>query len=259
MDESIGLIQSYLLDGRGGAAKLARRGVEDWKPGDPPVWVHMDLTAPAAAGWLEEAAELDEWVIEALTYPGSRPRTVVHEEGVLVVLRGPNLNPGADASSMIPLAIWADRHRLITLRSEALKSITDLRLSLEEGRGPGNVADAVIFLVEALEGRLAGLVARHEEELDRLGELDRFADARSRRALSELRHDVARLRRFLIPQREAVGALAAAKPAGFDADDFVQLREQANLYTRLVEELETVREEAGIVQEEWGRAVPTRR
>lgn len=254
MDDAIGLIQSYLLDQRGGAERLDRARVEAWTPADPPLWVHMDLAAQGAHDWLASATELKPWIVEVLTTRDARPRTVILEAGVLVVLRGVNLNPGRDPASMIPLAIWADQHRLVTLRTEALASITALRVSLETGEGPRSIDQAVVFLIDALETRAAEVIAALDEELDRLAD-DESSSARIDERLADLRRDLVRLRRFLAPQRGAIDALAERSPTSFADDSVVALRELADRYTRLVEELDSLREEASLVHDErTGRA-----
>jgi zinc transporter len=249
------LIQAYLLDGRGGATRTDAGGVERWKPSRGAVWVHMDLSVHAAAGWLSEAADLDPWVVEALTDPGSRPRVVAHDGGVLVVLRGPNLNPGANPARMIPLAVWADEHRLITLRMHAMRSITAMRERLEAGQGPTDPAGSLRFLLDQLEERATAVVGELGEVLEGLAEIESARPSDFER-LTRLRRDATQMRRFLVPQRDAVRALGEKARAmdslgWFGRAGVASIGESADAYARLADEIDALREEASLIHEEW--------
>ncbi len=254
-DPRTGLIQAYLLDGAGGAVRTDQEGVERWTPADGGVWVHMDMSAGASAGWLSRAAELPEWVVEALVEPGGRPRAVVHGEGVLVVLRGPNLNVGAEATRLIPLAVWVDEHRLITLRVDAMRSITALRESWEAGSGPATPAGGLRFLLGALEDRATDVVADLGARLEELSVTDVAGDDEIAE-LTALRRGLARLRRFFVPQRDAVKVLSErAADEGvlpwLGGVDAVYFSEMGSAYSRLVDEIDALREEAALVSEDW--------
>ncbi|MEL7486492.1 MAG: CorA family divalent cation transporter, partial [Pseudomonadota bacterium] len=57
-------------------------------------WAHLDFTHDGARRWIEDVA--DPIVAEALTVEDTRPRCTRHEDGVLLILRGVNLNPQSD-------------------------------------------------------------------------------------------------------------------------------------------------------------------
>jgi len=52
----------------------------------------------------------------------TRPRLEINDEGLLLILRGVNLNEQADPSDMISLPIWVDEHRLISIERERFRS-----------------------------------------------------------------------------------------------------------------------------------------
>ena len=68
---------------------------------------------------------------EAGQHGGARAERV--DEGVLVVLRGVNTNPGENPEDMVSIRIWIDAHRVISARRRQLLSIVDLAQALEAG------------------------------------------------------------------------------------------------------------------------------
>ena len=95
MDEN-GLICAYLMDQEGGAEKLDWEAVEQWKPGQGPLWLHFDYTNSEAAHWISSKSGLDEVLASALLTEETRPRASLIGGGVLISLRGVNLSPGSE-------------------------------------------------------------------------------------------------------------------------------------------------------------------
>jgi zinc transporter len=71
-----------------------------------------------------------------------------------------------------------------------------------------------------------------------------------RTELAELRRQVVSLRRFLAPQREALSRLHSARLSWLDDDERARLRETSNQLTRYVEDLDAVRDRAGVTHEQ---------
>ena len=59
------------------------------------MWLHMRGDHPQTCDTLERVG-LDRFVIEALTAEETRPRCTIHEAGVVLNLRGANVNPNAE-------------------------------------------------------------------------------------------------------------------------------------------------------------------
>ncbi|HEY0985412.1 MAG TPA: hypothetical protein VGD80_00120, partial [Kofleriaceae bacterium] len=71
-----GLAHAYLLDGRGGGARLDWAGIERWAAGDGPLWLNLDYSAPDAARWL--SSNIAPLVRDALLDDDPRPRAGPH-------------------------------------------------------------------------------------------------------------------------------------------------------------------------------------
>lgn len=246
-----GLVAAFLLDGAGGGRALDFAGVRAWRPGDGLLWVHMDLTVPAAAAWTEGEAGLDPVVAEALLQGETRPRAAALRDGLLVVLRGVNLNPGADPEDMVSLRMWITAERIVTTRRRRLLSVDDTRAAILEGRGPVSPGDFLVTMADRLVERAAQVVGEVDEAVDRLEEEVLAAEShRLRAALADARREAIGLRRYLAPQREALARLHAEPSPLLSDVDRLRLREVADAVTRYVEDLDAARERAAVVHEE---------
>lgn len=240
-----------LLDGRGGGRRL------DLSRGGPAetgtTWVHLDRGSEQAGEWLGTRSGLDELVVEALLEDETRPRCVPMQGGTLLILRGVNLNPGADPDDMVAVRLWIERGRIISSRRRRLISVDDLRTALDEGQGPCNAGEFVVELIQHLVARIASAVTDVEDEVDALQAQILAAESHQLRSeLSRIRREIILLRRYLAPQRDAMNQLTHLKADWLAEDDVRRLREETDRITRLVEDLDAARERAAVTQEELG-------
>jgi zinc transporter len=246
-----GLIAAYRLDGAGGARALDWTGVAARQRGDGILWVHLQRDAADARQWLAEAAGLDPLVVESLLAETTRPRCAPVGDGMMLFLRGVNLNPGADPEDMVSIRLWIDSDRVISVRTRRLLSVDDLRADLDSGRGAHDTGDLVAQLVGHLAARISGVVGDIDDEVDRLQEQVLDSDNRQlRHELTRLRRDIVALRRYLAPQRDALSRLAQLKPAWLDDAGALRVREESDRITRFVEDLDAARERAAVTHEE---------
>lgn len=251
MNNEMGLVSAYTLDGTGGGEVLDWEGVRDWRPGQGFLWVHLDFTHPEAQRWLREESGVDEIVSDALLADETRPRSSALQNGLLVMLRGVNTNPGADPEDMVAIRLWLETGRVITSRRRQLLSIADVRAAIEAGNGPRTPGELLVDLSDRLVVRMADVIDDIEQEVDRLeNEVVEAERPQLRHQLAALRIQVIGLRRYLAPQREAMARLAQEKHAWLSDDDRIRLRETTDRVVRYVEDLEAVRDRAGVVQEE---------
>lgn len=246
-----GLVASYLLDGRGGGRPYDREQIAQWTPVKGVLWVHLNLDSDESHQWLHQASGLDPLVTEALMAESTRPRCAQMGGGVLLFLRGVNLNPGADPEDMVSIRVWLQADRIISVRLRRLMSIEDLRSSIDQGHGPTATGDFVAHLADRLATRMAGVIGDVDDEIDRLQ--DRVLENESRQlrtALNQLRRGIIALRRYLAPQRDALARLTYLKIDWIGERALLQICEEADRMTRYVEDLDAARERAGVTQEE---------
>ena len=242
---------SYLLNEGGKGQPLSTNEVLNWTPEQGKLWVHLDINDMASRKWLEESSKLPDAVIDALLAEETRPRASVMEDGVVVVLRGVNTNPGANPEDMVSVRVWVDANQVISTRRRRLLSIADISEALNVGDGPDNPGALLAQLVERLAHRIGDFVDSIEGRLDTAeDEIGKTDPTTFRPLLASLRRQIAAVRRFLAPQRDALDSLNRHRLEFIDEYDAHMLRQEADRIMRHLEDLDLARERAVVLQEE---------
>lgn len=218
---------------------------------DSILWVHMSYADDPARSWLLQTDLLARPLAQALLDEETRPRVMHHGDGLLLTLRGVNLNPGAEPEDMVSIRIWIEKDRIISTRKRRLKSVTELQNLLKSGHGPCSTGQFLSMLLERMTLNIGEVI---EELQDRMAEVEERvidnAGAETRLNLSDLRRQAIALRRYLGPQREALNRLAAERVPWMSPDDHFHIRETADELIRHIEDLDAVRERAALAHEE---------
>ena len=240
-----------MLDGNGGGRSLDLEGITKWSPESGTLWVHLDYTEDAAKNWLFDESGLDPIIVEALTAEETRPRSLVHKGGMLMILRGVNLNPGSDPEDMIALRFWIDSNRIVTLRHRRVMAIDDLRQAVDKGSGPVGPGGFLEDLSDRLVLRMGTVISDVDDSVDALeDEVLTEQSYELRQKIANIRRVAIRMRRFLAPQRDVMARLHNEKVDWLGEVDRMHLREIADRTTRYVEDLDAVRDRATVTQEE---------
>ncbi len=251
--KDVPLIIAFAVHADGSVRELTWPDVADAieeRPGER-LWFHLDRLAADARRWLVDIAGLDPSVVSILLQEDTRPRAASYGEGVLLNLRGANLNPGAEPTNLISIRIWATERLVITTRAHAIRAIDDLADAYRAGTPPPTHGDLVTFIADRLTFRLEPIVARLEEEADQLEEdwLDQNTPA-PKLKLASFRRTALSLRRYIAPQKEALSALVREAGPFLSETATLRLREVQDVTTRLAEDLDLVRERAVVIQEQ---------
>jgi len=257
IDPEGGLLFVTALPGR--AEDFARDVENAWSSldaGTPasPVWIHLDRTKERAQRWVRERSGLDGHIAEALLAEETRPRFEAHEQGVLVMFRGVNMNPGAEPDDLISLRLWVEPARVITLRTFRFRTITDLRVKAQGGAAPATPGAFLSAVALGLGARLAPVVENLDGMLDDVEEdlVDRpdEADDGDRSVLATIRRQAITYRRYMTPQRDAMSGLALLDTPVLDARAKAELRHAADQIARVVEDFEELRDRATVTSDE---------
>ncbi len=103
MTEGDALVYAYLLDGEGDGEVVGWPAIDNWDCSQGLLWIHLDSKMPEARIWLENKSGLSQITRESLLDQGTRPRKIVSNEGLLLILRGVNCNPGEDPEDMVAI------------------------------------------------------------------------------------------------------------------------------------------------------------
>lgn len=245
-----GLLQARLLDGQGGDTHMAWDSIQGWTPEAGLLWVHLDFTSPKVRNWLTQESGLDPLVADALIADETRPRCISIAGGLLISLRGVNINPGAEPEDMVSIRLFCDGKRIISTRRRKLMSVLDIADSLDTGHGPRTAGEWIATLAGRLVERMSDVVQDMEDRLDAAEDsllVDSSQDLRME--LLGLRREAIMLRRYLSPQREAMNRVMAESVEWLSQDERLRLREAGDKIMRYVEDLDAIRDR-GIVSTE---------
>ena len=251
MSRTESLIVAYLLDGKGSGKKITWKEIEQWAPDTGQLWVHLNYTSNRTSTWLNKNTHINPMAARTMTVEESRPRSVIYPDGLLMFLRGVNLNPGQDPEDMVSIRIWLSQQCIITTRKRRLLSIDDVRRRIEEGRGPCSTVELFRMLNERLIDRMADVIENIEEQVDSLEEEVVYSESRLLRPkIADLRRQSIMIRRYLAPQREALNKIFIDESLFFSQIDKLHIREATDRIIRYIENLDSARERATITQEE---------
>jgi zinc transporter len=248
-DNRIGALYAFDVDDTGCGVALDEAALLSPCPADVCYrWVHLDYTRPETRTFLAAAA--DREVAAILTREDTRPRCAPHGEGVLLNLRGVNLNPESDPEDMVSVRMYVTPKLILSARIRRLMAVVSIREAIERGEGPNSVGDFLTTLAAGLTERMDDTIGALAEHVDDLEERSLDTVEALRPAIADLRRDAIILRRYIAPQREALGRLQAENALPFDDHERIALREEIDRVTRLVEELDAIRERAGVLSDQ---------
>ncbi len=214
-------------------------------------WKHLDFTQTEDADWIRTESGLSSIVADALVDADSRPRMLQTDQGVLLILRGVNLNPDSAVEDMVSVRVWVERDRVISTARRQLFSIRELSEAHKAGTGPQTPVEFLTLLIKRLGDFITEAIERIEDFLDHAEENVNDSSVVARNSpFSVVRRQTARIRRYLAPQREALDRLARITADMFNEQDKAEFHEQANRLTLTLEDLDLVRERAMVAQEE---------
>lgn len=211
-------------------------------------WVHLDLAHEGTLPWL--SANVDEIAAHSLTLEDTRPRAVLHNDGILLNLRGVNLNPAADPEDMVSIRLWIEEKLIVSVRSRRLMAVVGIREAFESGNPPLTVGDFLSEVSSSLISRMDPVIGSLSDRVDELEEISLEKTDGLRGSLADLRRTTIMLRRYIGPQREALSYLSSMASKFFDEQQKMILREVVDRITRMVEEMDAVRERSAILYDQ---------
>ena len=252
IDPQGGLQFAVRLDGRGGGQLLSWEDIRRWERAQGPLWIHADAGAADVRAWLESESGLTQVTIEALLDPEARPRVFAGRSGYVAILRGVNMNEGAEREDMVAMRLWSDGDRVITLRHDYLRTPRVVLDQLLAGQGPKGAPTLYEHLIDRLIDYFGSAIDEYETRIEALETAllnDPDVD-QVRGDLSELRQDIVSIKRYVSPQRNALGRLLSEPPSWLQGHDLLLLRESVDQFERYIEELDEFRERALVVKDD---------
>lgn len=253
------ILFAYSLDGKGNGTILNDVDIGQQHMENHPIWVHLDANHPDTKAWLENVYNLDSSVIDALLADETRPRVSQFNDGILLILRGVNLNSDADPEDMVSLRLWVDEFFVITIWRRKLKAIGDIEEKLKAGFGPKNTGEFVCMLSSCLVERMEPVLTDLDDSTDELEEKILENARRSlRKDVIDVRKKAIIYKRYMVPQRDAFNQLSMVSVKWLHGKHKRQLFEIYNHVMRYVEDLDAIRDHAQIAKDELSNSLADR-
>lgn len=239
---------TVLLVGDGPARKLSpQEGLAYKGPGF--VWTHVESAGgedlPAVV-----SADIPDVAANALVATETRPRCDRIDEGAIVNIRGPAAGETADSDRLVSIRMWARAGKVDSVTRRPLAATAAVMAQMEAGAilDPGDLVTAYAREISAtLDPQVADLGDQLDDcESDLVGG-NKF---RLRTAITRIRSEAITFRRFVAPDRDALAALAGFNFDWLAEDDRLHIREAADRFARMTEELEAVRERSALLHEQ---------
>ena len=212
------------------------------------VWLHVEGAVGATRSDLP--GYVPPMAANALLASETRPRCDDVDEAALINLRGTAFDTMQDSDGLVSIRVWVEGARVTSVSRHRLAALGKVEALMRAGRLTDG-GDFVAALAHAISTDLDPKVADLGDTLDdceaMLDDGDIYA---LRRQIAAIRSQAIVLRRFVAPDRDALGAMAQLEFDWIGKDDRLHLREAADRFARMAEELEAVRERAALLHEQ---------
>ncbi len=245
----MGKVNIYSLD-RNGFAQTIIPEAFDWfkiKQENVLVWVHLDLTV--AEKFLQQHMLVSETIIDMLCAHETRPRVLIFDNSMLASFRAINLNTGQNPEDMTSIRMWLSEQLIITVKRRTPYSVIEIQRMLTQGQGPKCTSDFLSVLLTHITTHTDQLLDEYDQKLDQIEQ-----DVKNEKPIiladrvNEICKKIIRIRRYILPQREAILAISAHKLTWLDDDDIFDLRQTLDSNIRLLEDLDAMKDRSLIIQ-----------
>lgn len=229
---------------------LEFRDVEFIKNKTENLWLHFDYKHPDTKLWLLEESGLSKDICHSFLDINSTNRFINKDNGFFFIFRGLNFNEGQEKEDMISLHIWIENNRIITMRSQRLKGLDDVKNSIINDRKPVITKKVFLQLLDKLTQGTSSYINELYDNIDEVDELliEQFTKG-LRYRISKLRKKIIELRRFILPQKNILETLY--KESIFNNGEKAYLKHILEHNYKIVEDLNALKDRANVSQEEF--------
>lgn len=212
------------------------------------VWLHVEGVGHGEN--MDVPDYVPQMAANALVASETRPRCDEVDDAVLINLRGTAADTMQDSDGLVSIRVWVEGKRVTSVSRHRMAALGKVEAAMRAGRITDG-GDFVAALAQAISVQLDPQVADLGDQLDDCeGMLDGGNIYELRRKIAWIRSQAIVLRRFVAPDRDALGQMAQLEFDWISKEDRLHLREAADRFARMAEELEAVRERAALLHEQ---------
>lgn len=251
------ILFAYKIGNQGDVSPLEGQAIADCVKANDLAWVHFDADDERTESWFKSnLTYMDQTIIDALLAENTRPRAEEIENGLLVILRGVNLNENADPEDMVSLRLWVDAHRIISIQKRPLRAVRDLTDRMQRTAMVKNSGDLLAQVVSRLFQNMEPFVSDLSIKLDDIEEdLAERSNPELRRDIIDIRKKAILFRRYFAPQKDVMSFIRTCDLDWLDSKHKRLIQENQDRITRYVEDLDAVRERAQIIKDELANSL----
>jgi zinc transporter len=215
------------------------------------VWLHFSLADVRAKKWIDACERIPVRAREILLDTDSDINLEAIDNGLAGVLADLHYEFDDDPDRLGVMRLYIDKDIVVTARLHPLKVADQLRVQLRGGMVVPGTMRLVIQFLEDFADTVAAVVTGQSDIVDKAEDRilkDRFL--RDAGDLGSVRRLLARLRRHINAQRNALGHQAYRPPAWWSEEGAADLRGSIERLEALSLDLESIQERARLLQEE---------
>jgi zinc transporter len=213
-------------------------------------WVHIEGRDDVDLAGLRPEHGVPEVAASALVARETRPRCDEVEDGAIINLRGPAAAELDDSDKLVSIRFWVRGDQVISVSRRPLLATGDVQSLTRSGK-VGDAGDLIAAFARAISKKLDPEVAALGDRLDSCEtDIEEQQLYRLRITIARIRSDAIGFRRFVAPDRDALETLAELPFDWLAQEDRLHIREAADRFARMTEELEAVRERAALLHEQ---------
>jgi zinc transporter len=213
------------------------------------IWIHVESDSEAERSALL-GPDIPDVAANALIATETRPRCDRIEDGAIVNLRGPAAEGIEESDRLLSIRMWVRRAKVNSVTRLPLAATGLVVEQMKAGLilDPG---DLVAAFARTISKQLDPQVAALGDTLDDCEtQMDPRQVWRLRSMIAKIRSEAIAFRRFVAPDRDALLTLAQQDFEWLADEDRLHIREAADRFARMAEELEAVRERAALLHEQ---------
>ena len=212
------------------------------------VWMHVEGVGHGQPVVLP--GYVPAMAVSALLAGETRPRCDGIGDAALINLRGTAVDTMQDSDGLVSIRVWVEAKRVTSVSRHPLAAFGKVDAAMRAGKLIDG-GDFVSTLAHAISTDLDPKVADLGDQLDDCEEMLGGGNIYElRRQIATMRSQAIILRRFVAPDRDALAAMAQLEYPWISKEDHLHLREAADRFARMAEELEAVRERAALLHEQ---------
>lgn len=177
-----------------------------------------------------------------------RPKAIITDKDMVVVLRGINMNDDADKEDMVSVRVWLNDDMMIVSQNNPVKSVDIVQARLQSHKTPLSV---LIDMTDEIFDRIEKHIYELDEKVDEAEDTAlQNPDQKQRHQILSFRREIIALRRYLLPQRETIMTMSRSGSKLISAQQREIMTNQYYRAARICDLLDALRERLGLIQEE---------